>query len=332
VGGIESVTLSDEEARRRRTQKSVLERRSPPTFDVLIEIKARAHLVIHEDLAGAVDAQLRGHPLPVEVRVRDDVGNIETYMMVPESTIQRESYDPRYSRQPTTQALQPMQNGGSSRNKRNKGNNGHANESLGYTLPDEDFSVMRQPRSEREVVAAEKRQAEVVEVAPEAPTIAGQNNRKVKIYAYGVARNRLYGGASRLGVNIEVVEMMTEADAIVTLKTYYRRRPKIIMDAERRNIPIHVLRANTEAQVDSFLADLFEVDNWDDPTEHALAEARAAIRLIQSGEAVEVDLEPQEPRIRRLQHELAERENLHATSVGDQAHRFVRIFADDFNN
>ena len=56
VGGIESVTLSDEEARRRGTQKSVLERRAPPTFDVLIEIKDRQHMVIHHDVAAAVDA------------------------------------------------------------------------------------------------------------------------------------------------------------------------------------------------------------------------------------------------------------------------------------
>ncbi|MCS6827194.1 MAG: AAA family ATPase, partial [Caldilinea sp.] len=63
VGGIESVTLSDEEARRRGTQKSVLERRAPPTFDVLIEIKDRQHLVIHHDVAQAVDAILRGREL-----------------------------------------------------------------------------------------------------------------------------------------------------------------------------------------------------------------------------------------------------------------------------
>src|SRR5512136_2273126 len=56
VGGIQSVTLSDEEARRRGTQKSVLERKAPPTFDVLIEIKDWQHLAIHHDVAQAVDA------------------------------------------------------------------------------------------------------------------------------------------------------------------------------------------------------------------------------------------------------------------------------------
>ncbi len=69
VGGIESVTLSDEEARRRGTQKSVLERRAPPTFDVLIEIKDRQHMVVHHNVAAAVDAILRDRPLLPEERM-----------------------------------------------------------------------------------------------------------------------------------------------------------------------------------------------------------------------------------------------------------------------
>ena len=59
VGGIQSVTLSDEEARRRGTQKSILERKAPPTFDVLIEIQDRDRLIVHHDVSAAVDAVLR---------------------------------------------------------------------------------------------------------------------------------------------------------------------------------------------------------------------------------------------------------------------------------
>jgi stage III sporulation protein SpoIIIAA len=72
VGGIESVTLSDDEARRRGTQKTVLERRSPPTFDVLVEIQTRDRLIVHEDIAESVDSMLRGSPIDVELRERDD--------------------------------------------------------------------------------------------------------------------------------------------------------------------------------------------------------------------------------------------------------------------
>lgn len=76
VGGIESVTLSDEEARRRGTQKTVLERRSPPTFDVLIEIQERDRLHVHADVSAAVDALVRGYPLDPEVRYRNEDGGV----------------------------------------------------------------------------------------------------------------------------------------------------------------------------------------------------------------------------------------------------------------
>ena len=76
VGGIEAVTLSDEEARRRGTQKTVLERRSPPTFDVLVEIQERDRLAIQADVAAAVDALVRSAPLDPEIRFRDESGNV----------------------------------------------------------------------------------------------------------------------------------------------------------------------------------------------------------------------------------------------------------------
>ena len=71
IGGIESVTLSDDEARRRGTQKTVLERRAPPTFDILVEIQDRNHVAVHADISASVDALLRGYPLPPELRSRD---------------------------------------------------------------------------------------------------------------------------------------------------------------------------------------------------------------------------------------------------------------------
>jgi len=74
IGGIQSVTLGDEEARRRRTQKSVLERKAPPTFDVVIEIQDRERVLVHGDVADTVDALLRGDPVAPELRWRDEEG------------------------------------------------------------------------------------------------------------------------------------------------------------------------------------------------------------------------------------------------------------------
>jgi hypothetical protein len=77
VGGIQAVTLSDEEARRRGTQKTVLERKAPPTFDVVIEIQQKDHLAVHHDVATVVDRYLRGVQPRPEVRVRKEGGGVE---------------------------------------------------------------------------------------------------------------------------------------------------------------------------------------------------------------------------------------------------------------
>ena len=74
IGGIQSVTLGDEEARRRRTQKSVLERKAPPTFDAIVEIQDRERVAVHADVADTVDALLRGDPVAPELRWRDEEG------------------------------------------------------------------------------------------------------------------------------------------------------------------------------------------------------------------------------------------------------------------
>ncbi len=74
IGGIQSVTLGDEEARRRRTQKSVLERKAPPTFDVIIEIVDRERVTVHADVAETVDSMLRGDQVAPELRWRDEEG------------------------------------------------------------------------------------------------------------------------------------------------------------------------------------------------------------------------------------------------------------------
>lgn len=61
VGGVQTVTLSDEEARLRGTQKTVSERKAPPTFDAVVELLSRSTLRVHADTGRAVDLLLRGH-------------------------------------------------------------------------------------------------------------------------------------------------------------------------------------------------------------------------------------------------------------------------------
>jgi stage III sporulation protein SpoIIIAA len=83
VGGVEAVTLGDEEARRRRSQKTVLERRAAPTFDVLIEIQSHRRFAVCDNVAEAVDALLAGRPEPPEIRERRDDGSVDIHAPAP---------------------------------------------------------------------------------------------------------------------------------------------------------------------------------------------------------------------------------------------------------
>jgi len=76
IGGIQTVTLGDEEARRRHTQKSVLERKAPPTFDIVVEIQERYKVLVHPDCKLAVDAILHGEEMQSEIRWLDHEGNV----------------------------------------------------------------------------------------------------------------------------------------------------------------------------------------------------------------------------------------------------------------
>ncbi len=83
IGGIQSVTLGDEEAKRRGTQKSILERMSPPTFDIIVEIQDRVRVAIHPDVGQAVDSLLRGQPPDTEIRWLDEKGEVQREKMTP---------------------------------------------------------------------------------------------------------------------------------------------------------------------------------------------------------------------------------------------------------
>jgi stage III sporulation protein SpoIIIAA len=84
VGGTQTVTLGDEEARRRRTQKTILERKQRPTFNVVVEIRDWNHVGVHRDVGQVVDDMLRGFPVRPEVRWVDADGDVHVQEEAPE--------------------------------------------------------------------------------------------------------------------------------------------------------------------------------------------------------------------------------------------------------
>ncbi|MGI6740909.1 MAG: R3H domain-containing nucleic acid-binding protein [Brevefilum sp.] len=289
VGGIESVTLSDEEARRRGTQKTVLERRAPATFDVLVEIQERNRIAVQKDVSEAVDALLRGYPLPPEIRFRDDENKI-------------------HIQKPAVQKLSTAAQALSRVNKRD-------------TAPFARSSSAQRPQT------GERRIEDFGEFQ-DGSVVERQSLKSIAIFPYGVARNRLSQAVKQLNVPARIVRSLKEADALLTLRRYYREREQPVIEAEQKGLPIFVLRSNTSQQMEQFLADLYNLSSTEHqppPKNDTLDQTQAAIQAVLNGEHW-VDLDPAAATVRRLQHDMARKADLISHSYGKEPNRYVRIF------
>jgi hypothetical protein len=151
-------------------------------------------------------------------------------------------------------------------------------------------------------------------------------DRALRVYPYGIGKDKLQQAAANLQIPLEVVDRTNGASLVMTLKNYYRRRPRSISDAEAQGIPVYVLRSNTTRQMEDCLADIvgIRVEPEDSFTE-AMREADEAIRLVLAGTR-SIDLQPRPSYIRRQQHEKARSANLVSHSYGKEPRRRVRIY------
>jgi stage III sporulation protein SpoIIIAA len=318
IGGIQSVTLSDEEARRRGTQKSILERKAPPTFDTIIEIIDRDQVAVHQDVASTVDVILRGAVPRPELRKREEDGGVSI------------------SQTPRLEPASPRENGRS-------GSRAQSRE------------PRLEPAETMEVSAVTPASvAPVLEPAlPATPRGRGTEARPLRIYAFGVSRNRLEQAIATLRAPAIVVRDPRDADIVLTLKNYFRQKAQPIREAEARGTPVYVLRSNTSVQMEHLLANLFPPRNGaespltpvdeveestpgirerrpnGDPLLAAISEAEDAIASVMGGSSP-VQLAPQSSRIRQLQHQLAERYAVSSRSRGREPNRRVEISRDGF--
>ncbi|HLE59670.1 MAG TPA: R3H domain-containing nucleic acid-binding protein [Candidatus Limnocylindria bacterium] len=324
VGGIAPVTLGDEEARRRGTQKTVLERKAPPTFDVVVEIVERDSVIVHRNVAETIDAILRGHMVPPEARWRAD-GAVKRAV----------KYDYRISEtaagNPTFAPIEPT--GGYGAFGRSRG--GGAGSGFGLRpVPGRAANGGAEARGLRplpgERLAGERLAGADEEPTPRipAPRPGGgpRSQRPMSLFGFGVSRKGLEQAVRELGLPVTVARDLDEADAVVTLKNYYRRKPPALREAESGGIPIYVLKTNTVLQMESLLASLYELEA--DPSVAALRETAEAIGLVQAN-GRPLELAPQNAYVRRLQHQLAERNNLMSRSRGTEPNRRVELLPDE---
>ncbi len=299
VGGVQTVTLGDQEARFRGTQKTVLERKAPPTFDVVVEIRDWDEVLVHEDVAQVVDQWLRGYPVEPEVRRMDGDGNVSRTAASRPSEVGQTPWSANDIR---------------SRRGRKRSNNG---ETEYDQYPPETF------RDE--------------------PDANGSGGRRLdaRIFLFGVSRDKVEAALSEREATAEIVSELRRASVLLTTKNHYRRGSQLVRIAESNNVPVYVLRKNTVPQVSEFLTSLARDQGIDlapargrsadgeEASADAMAAARAevedAARRVLDGE-FSVQLEPQRPYIRRLQHMLVEEFNLASTSRGRDPQRGVLIY------
>ncbi|HEX2251922.1 MAG TPA: R3H domain-containing nucleic acid-binding protein [Thermoanaerobaculia bacterium] len=343
VGGIQVVTLGDEEARRRRTQKTVLERKAPPTFDVLIEIQAKDALAVHHDVADVVDRLLRGVAPRPERRLRTGDGGVEIRpaeagrAAAAQATGDRSPWDDGNAEPAPERAARS----GRARDRAARGTSRAGGVGAGSAAgvardagawDDEAPVLPRWPRPSGEVASGGGlHEGEPGGGAGDEPlplpagTLRPRASRILKVFPYAVSRARLERAIRKFGVPAFVVDDLQMADVILTTKGQERRQPRKLRDAQARGVPLHLVKSNTVTQMESFLRSAFHLGQSRGDEEAALEDAEEAIeKVLDTNQPVE--LPPRGPYLRRLQHQLAERHRLPSESKGDEPFRHVVVY------
>jgi stage III sporulation protein SpoIIIAA len=313
VGGIQSVTLGDDEARRRGTQKTVLERKAPPTFAIAIEMLERYRWVIHEQVADTVDTLLRGRQPNPQVRTMSETGKV---------TITHELG--------SAPAVPP------------KPPEGRGWRSSGQMRPlPQLVPVTRERESEQ------RRFQDLLEtsLSPDASIdleVSGSADEEVlHVYPYAISRHQIEQVIQVLDLPVVLTKEIDSADVILALRAQVKNHVKLRQIAKTHQVPIHQVKSSTIAQITRALRRLLNMDdpsipdvadlrlfahNGSDDEIEALEEARLAVEQIVIPKGQPVELLPRSPNVRKMQHELVEHYRLKSDSFGDEPNRRLRIY------
>ncbi|MEO0535037.1 MAG: R3H domain-containing nucleic acid-binding protein [Cyanobacteria bacterium P01_A01_bin.123] len=340
VGGIQSVTLGDDEARRRGSQKSVLERKAPPTFDIAIEMLERQRWVVHESVSDTVDSLLRGRQPTPQIRTMGDNGKVKI-----------------------THELSSQYGGGSASGRSTSAGSWR---SSGHMVPlagkPPQRTLSRRPLADsppRTVEQVHFQQlldqslspptADLVRVADEFDAsvedeawLGPDGEDIVQVYPYGISRHQLEQAIQTLSLPVMLTKDLDTADVILALRSQVKTHSKLRHIAKARQIPIQTVKSNSMPQIvrglqrfldmeegsltpSSVNLELFSQSGDDDELE-ALEEARLAVEQIVIPKGQPVELLPRSAKVRKMQHELAEHYRLKSSSFGDEPNRRLRIY------
>ena len=305
VGGIESVTLGDEEARRRRSQKTVLERAAEPTFPLAVEMHSRHRWLVHRDVARTVDLLLRGQLPRPQVRELDESGRLHL----------RE----------TPQPPQPH---------RRDSDSGRPARLAPVPLPD--------PRASPSAPAPLAHQ-EPTPSAETRQDLTTNAMGPLQLCCVGVSRLLLEQAIRSRRLPVQLIETVEEADAVLAVRQQLGHAADLRRRAQAAGVPILVIKADTLPQIQRGLerlllrrtgdgetttpvADAIASDSHADDTLAALEECRLAVEQLVLPQGRPVELLPRSEAVRRMQAELAAHYRLETAVFGSGRMQRLRIF------
>jgi stage III sporulation protein SpoIIIAA len=326
IGGIQSVTLGDEEMRRRGLpQKSILERKAQPTFDIAVEMWERYRWAVHDDVAGTIDMLLRDRDPGRQIRAVSDGGEV--------TTTEEKPKNPEVVKNPAVKGwrssgrmkpipLDPTVQARSGLVDLNNLNN--------KVTSDDNLSSPSAIEEEEEF--------------NDPANMYGAMQERfgtLYVYLYGVSRHQTEQVIQSINLPIEVTKDLDEADIVLALRSQLRTSSKVRQVAEARQIPIHAIKTSTLPQINRALRRILHIDespadtitdlnmfaygDSEDEIE-ALEETRLAVEQIVIPKSQPVELLPRSSVIRRMQHELVEHYQLRSESYGAEPNRRLRIF------
>jgi stage III sporulation protein SpoIIIAA len=314
IGGIQSVTLGDEEARRRGSQKSVLERKAPPTFAIAVEMLERQRWAVHEDVSATIDNLLRGRQPGLQIRSLDDQNKVVVTQELPASG--REIPRPDRLGWRSTGRMTPLP---------------AEQQPRAYpSLAVEPAPVTRAPETTRLF-------QDLLDTSE--PLLGPNGEDGLCLYPYGISRYQLERVIKTLHLPVVLTKDLDSADAVLALRSHGKGQSKLKHMAQGRHLPVHLVKSNSIPQITRALQrllnleddptavdlDLFTRSGGDDELE-ALEEARLAVEQIVIPKGQPVELLPRSAHIRKMQHELAEHYRLKSLSCGEEPHRRLRIY------
>ncbi|WP_271254701.1 R3H domain-containing nucleic acid-binding protein [Pseudanabaena sp. Chao 1811] len=323
IGGIQSVTLGDEEMRRRGLpQKSILERKAQPTFDIAVEMWERYRWAVHSDVAGTIDMLLRDRDPGRQIRSVSDGGEV--------TTTEEKPKNPEVMRNPAVKGWR----------------------ATGKLKPIP-LDPQVQMRSEVANLSSKISQTSVAEISESSDedieefsdissySAIQERFGTLYVYLYGVSRHQTEQVIQSINLPIEVTKDLDEADIVLALRSQIRTSSKVRQVAEARQIPIHAIKTSTLPQINRALRRILHIDespadtitdlnmfaygDSEDEIE-ALEETRLAVEQIVIPKGQPVELLPRSSVIRRMQHELVEHYQLRSESYGSEPNRRLRIF------